>query len=309
MENNLTVSPPPHFKSAESTKNIMLDVIIALIPASAASVIFFGYRSAILIVCCILCAVLSEYIFRKCMKKEITAGDLSAVVTGLIFALNLPPSLPLWMAAPGSIIAIVVIKQLFGGIGRNFVNPAIGAKIILMLSFSGAMTAWDKPFSWIERPFDIFASAPLGSNAATPSLFDMFIGNRGGNIGEICIPALLLGGLYLVVRKIIQPTVPAVFIGTVFCLSLISTRDLTAALTLCMSGSVFFGAIFMATDYTTSPITTKGKLVFAFGCGIITFVIRQIGILPEGVPFAIATMNISAPYIDKIFRKRRKSAF
>lgn len=252
-------------------------------------------------ICC-ACCVLFEWLFCKVTKKKSTIGDLSAVVTGMLLAFNLPVELPVYMAVIGCFAAIVVVKMLFGGIGQNFANPAITARIILMLSFTAAMTTWTAPFAYQNGADAVTSATPLAAEPdALPSLLDMFLGARGGCLGETCIAALLLGGVYLCVRKLIAPTTPLAFIGTVAVLTLLySGFDVNYTLYQLMSGGLFLGAIFMATDYSTTPLTQRGKLIFGVGCGVFTFLIRQFASLPEGVSYSILLMNILTPYIDKI---------
>lgn len=301
-DKKLTVSASPHVRSAQTVSGIMLNVIIALIPALAASVWLFGLR--VLLVCAVTVSVsvLSEYIARKVMKRHNTIGDLSAVVTGLILAFNLPVSIPLWMAAIGSVIAIVVAKQFFGGIGQNFVNPAIAGRIILMVSFPTAMTTWTAPFAYKSTQGTITTATPLAAEESElPSLLKMFLGMRGGSLGETCAAAPIIGGLYLIIRKIISPSIPLSFIGTVAVIMLIAGKgDLSFVAYQLLSGGLMLGAFFMATDYATSPINFKGKIIFGIGCGIITSMIRLFGSLPEGVSFAIILMNILVPHIENL---------
>lgn len=283
---------------SKSTRSIMLDVIISLIPATAVGIYLFGFHAAAIIAVCIISAVVAEYICRKIIKRDNTVGDLSAVVTGLLLALNLPSTLPLWMAALGSAIAIVIIKQMFGGIGQNFVNPAIAARIVLMMSFTKQMTAWVAPLSW-KNGDAVTSATPLGG--AEVEFEDMFFGVRAGCIGETCAAALIAGGVYLVARRVISPTIPLVYIGTTAALMWAFGADPVSQI---LSGGLLLGAIFMATDYTTSPVTFTGKVIFAVGCGLITAVIRQFGSLPEGVSFSILFMNILVPHIDNLTRTR-----
>ena len=279
----------------------MLDVIIALVPASVAAVLIFGLRSLAVIAVCVAAAVLSEFLFNLICKKERTVGDLSAVVTGLLLALNIPSTIPLWQAAIGSVFAIVVVKCLFGGIGQNFANPAITARIFLLLSFSGTMTAAVFP-----QNADIVSGAtPLGvlggQEGTLPSYLDLFLGKCGGALGETCALALLIGGIYLIIRGVITWHTPVVFIATVFLFSLALGQDAVAEI---LSGGLFIGAFFMATDYSTTPNTTWGKVIFGLGCGIITVLIRVYGSYPEGVSFSILLMNILTPYIEKWTRTK-----
>ena len=313
MSKRLTVSASPHVRSNETTTGIMLDVIIALVPALIMSAIYFGTRALVLTAVTVGSAVLAEWVSRKVMKRSNTLGDLSAIVTGLILAFNLPATLPLWMAAIGSIIAIVVVKQMFGGIGQNFVNPAMTARIILMVSFPTAMAKWIVPFenAWSAdavtsaTPMATLASAKGGDLSAVadalPTLTDMLLGKHGGSMGEVCSIALICGGLYLILRKVISPIIPVAFIGTVaVTMFLYSGFNLEYTAYQLLGGGLMLGAFFMATDYTTCPINKKGKLIFGIGCGLITFVIRVFGALPEGVSFSIILMNIFVPHIENL---------
>ncbi len=298
-----TVSPSPHISGKNTTTRIMLDVIIALIPALIAATVYFGLRALLVTATCIVSAVLSEYIAGKVMKRDTTIGDLSAVVTGLLLALNLPVNIPLWMAVLGSVIAIVVVKQFFGGLGQNFVNPAITARIILMLCFAGAMTNWVTP-NFKEVADGVTGASPLGilagGSGQMPTITELLIGLREGSMGETCVIALVLGGLYLIIRKVISPIIPCTFIGTVFVCAFLKEFSLEYALYHVLSGGLFLGAIFMATDYVTSPITKWGKVIFGVGCGLITIAIRIWGSLPEGVSYSILLMNILTPHIDNL---------
>lgn len=292
---NYLVEPAPHIKSSLTTQKVMLHVIIAMLPAVFASAYIYGLRALITVVVCSAVCVLSELIFEKITKRPRTINDLSAVVTGILLAFNLPPTLPLYMAAIGSVIAIVVVKQMFGGIGQNFANPAITARIVLMLSFSSYMTAWSEPFYYKNTVDSVSAATPLVSGKSY-ELFDLFFA-KSGCIGECCNAALLLGGLYLIVTRIINPVTPVAYIGTVALLTWISGGNVTLQV---LSGGLILGAFFMATDYATTPIRTSGKLIFAVGCGVLTFLIRNFGTMPEGVSFSILIMNILTPYIDKL---------
>lgn len=292
---SLLIEPSPHIKSSITTQKIMLHVIIALIPAIIAGTVYFGLRALLIVVLCATFSVLSEYIFNLITKRKQTISDLSAVVTGVILGLNVPPTLPIYMTAIGSAVAIIVIKQFFGGLGQNFANPAATARIVLMLSFTSYMTTWSEPFFY-NNPDAVSAATPLVMEENLPSYFDMFIGNRAGCIGETCVAALLLGGLYLICLRIINPVTPVAFIGTVALLTFVSGGDVLMQI---MSGGLFIGAFFMATDYATTPLTTAGKLIFGIGCGLITVVIRNFGTYPEGVSYSILIMNILTPLIDR----------
>lgn len=310
--NKLTVSASPHVRSSETTTGLMLDVIIALAPAGVAAVIIFGIPALLVIATCVISAVLAEYVSRIVMKRDQTIGDLSAVVTGLLLAYNLPANIPLWMAALGSVIAIVVIKQMFGGIGQNFVNPALAARIILMSSFPGRMSAgafsgtnnigWDIDGATGATPMSFVGLAQGGVDMENaPELMHMFLGTTSGCLGEVSALALILGGIYLIARKVISPIIPCVYVGAVAVIMAIAFGfDMYAVAYEVLGGGLLIGAIFMATDYTTSPITSKGKVVYALGCALITCVIRLFGSLPEGVSYSIIIMNILVPHIENM---------
>ena len=303
--NKLTVSSSPHIHTSNSTQRIMLDVIIALLPTAVAGTVIFGLGSLLVMGVCVATAVLSEFLFNIIVKKEQTVSDLSAIVTGLILALNLRADTPWWQCMLGTVFAIIVVKCLFGGLGCNFANPAITGRIFMMMSFASAVGGGAVPsiveVSSSATPLELISGNKAG---ALPSLWDMLLGLRGGAIGEVCALAILLGFAYLVYRKVIHFETPLIFVGTVFVLSLIITNDLTLSLYQVLSGGLLFGAVFMATDYVTTPITRTGKMVFAVGCGLITVLIRFFGSYPEGVSFAILLMNILSPYIEKWTAKR-----
>ena len=306
--NKLTVSSSPHQKSGDTTTGIMRDVIIALIPAAVAAVIVFGLRALAIIVLSVVSCVLVEFLSRKAMKKEDTIGDLSAVVTGLLLAYNLPATIPFWEVFLGAVIAIVVIKQMFGGIGQNFINPALGARVILMSAFPGKMSAgafadtniigWGADTVTGATPMGLVGLD--GVQAGAPTLGQMFLGTTSGCIGEVSALALLLGGLFLMVRKVISPVLPVAYIATVFVFcTLAQGFDMYAVAYELLGGGLFLGALFMATDYTTSPITKKGKLIAGIFCGVVTCIIRLWGSLPEGVSFSIILMNVFVPYFEE----------
>ena len=291
MKEILTAASSPHILHPETTRGIMSDVVIALAPAAVYGCILFGWQAAAVLAVCIITAVASEFLWNLALKKPQSVGDISAVVTGLLLGMNLPASIPLWQAAIGSVAAIIVVKQMFGGIGCNFANPAIAARIILLVSFPGSMTKFTEPVS------DIVTSAtPLAAESGTYTLKSLFFGMHPGSLGETSAFLLIVGGIYLLLRRVISPVIPLCFIGTVAVMSLISGEDLAVSL---FGGGLMIGAIFMATDYTTSPTTALGKAVFGIGCGIITFVIRKFGALPEGVSYSILLMNILVPYINR----------
>lgn len=300
MDGKLIVSSSPHISSPVKTKNIMLDVIIALIPSLIASIYFFGIRAAIIVIVSVATCVISEYICRKVMKREQTIGDLSAVVTGILLAFNLPSSVPIYVPIIGGIIAIVMVKQMFGGLGQNFVNPALLARIVLMNSFPVLMTTWYPAGSFgadTTATASPLANIAAGAADAIPSYMDMFIGNIPGCLGETSALCLLIGGIYLIVRKVISAIIPVTYIATVFVLSFVLGQDPVAQI---LCGGLFLGAIFMATDYVTSPLTNKGKFIYALCCGIITVLIRVFASLPEGVSYSIVLMNIIVPLIERV---------
>ena len=304
---NLIVSSSPHIRTKTTTQRIMLDVLIALLPATVAGVVLFGWKALAIVGVCVAGAVLSEFLFNLICKKKQTVADLSAAVTGLILALCLPSSTQLWQCALGSVFAIIVVKCLFGGLGCNFANPAATARVFLLIAFAGSVAGG---VATNFTPTDLVAGAtPLeliknGRIEELPRLLDMALGNRGGAIGETCAPALVLGGLYLIIRRVIHWHTPAIYIGTVFLLSLAVTQDPILALYEVLGGGLLIAAFFMITDYVSTPINKVGKMVFAFGCGIITVLIRFWGSYPEGVSFAILLMNILSPYIEKLCTKK-----
>ena len=295
----LFVSSSPHLRSKKTTTGIMLDVIIALMPALVMAVVYFGFKALLLAFICVSSCVLTEYICRKVMKRQNTISDLSAAVTGLLLALNLPADISPFIAVFGCIVAIVVVKQMFGGIGYNFVNPALAARVVLMVSFPTAMTTWTNTrFMGVDA---VTSATPLAAGEGAYSYLDLFLGNIGGSMGEVCTLAILLGGIYLVVRRIISPIIPVVYLGTAAIMSLILGLDPLYQL---MSGGIMLGAVFMATDYVTSPITKWGKVIFGVGLGVLTMLIRTYSNLPEGVSFAILLMNILVPHIENLTKPR-----
>ena len=304
----LSVSSSPHRHSGENTAFIMQDVLIALVPAALMSIVYFGWRSALLIGLCTGTCVLTEYICRRIMKRKQTIGDFSAAVTGVLLAFNLPPTLNPVFAVLGSVFAIAVVKQMFGGIGMNFVNPALAARIFLLISFPSHMSKWTLPFFYMSGndSSDVVSTAtPLAQMASgklETSTLDLFIGLHGGCIGETCTLALLLGGMYLLLRRVITPHIPLAFIGTVALIALIAGQNPIEHV---LSGGVMLGAIFMATDYSTSPVSLKGRIFYGVGCGLLTVVIRRFGGYPEGVTFAILIMNCCAWFIDQLTQPRR----
>ena len=305
--NSLTkVMISPHIHSGKSTGAIMRDVLIALIPATVAGVVIFGLVALLPIVVCVVSCVGFEALFNVITKREQTVGDLSAAVTGLLLGLNVPANIPLWQCVVGSLFAIIIVKCLFGGIGCNLVNPAITARVFMLIAFDAMVIS--------AFPVDSIAGATPLTSGNMPSLMTALLGNYGGSIGETCTLALIVGGVYLLIRRVITWHVPVVFIGTVFVFSLFVTGfDAANALSLTMVGGVFIGAIFMATDYVTSPFTAWGKVLFGLGAGLLTCLIRYFGNYPEGVSFAILFMNILTPYINgwtkhKVFASGGKKA-
>ncbi len=301
---NLIVSSSPHVCNPADTANIMRDVVIALMPALGCAIYVFGLRALLMTVVCAASCVFFEWAYRKALKKEQTIGDWSAVVTGVILAFNLPAGFPIWMAIICGFGAIFIGKQLFGGLGQNFANPAIVGRIVLFVAFATYMTTWPVTSHMSSAILSnagadaMTGATPLAlykMGAATPTHLEMFLGYINGSMGEISALALLIGGCYLVWRKVISPAIPLSFLASVAVFSLIFGRD--PLFDLC-AGGVMLGAIFMATDYVTSPITTAGRIIFGCGCGLITMLIRNFGAYPEGASFAILLMNIITPHID-----------
>lgn len=300
MDKRFETPSSPFTHSGASTQRIMLDVILSLLPATVAAVLIFGAKALTPILSCVIAAVVSEFLFNFITHRKQSVGDLSAIVTGLLLGLNLSTNVPVWQCVLGSVFAIVVVKCLFGGLGHNFANPAITARVFLLVSFAevagGALPKGaDVELVSSATPLELLSTGAEG----LPSLMDMFLGVRGGAVGETCVLALLIGFAYLLIRRVIRWQVPVVFIGSVFVLYLVATGSAVTALYEIMAGGLFLGAIFMATDYQTSPINTKGKVFFALGCGILTFVIREYCAYPEGVSLSILVMNILAPMIEK----------
>ena len=315
----LHISPNPHIhEKGSSTRNIMLDVVIAMLPATIAGIIIFGLKALWITLTCVATAVLAEFLFNLAVGKKQTIGDLSAVVTGLLLALNLSTNVKIWEAVIGSVFAIVVVKCLFGGLGKNLVNPAITSRVFMLLTFGsvGAPVVinplFDLDFLGDAVPEIVAGSTPLASlnqgvegAVNAPSVLQLLVGAHGGTIGETCAIALLIGFAYLVARKVIKWYVPASYVATVFVCYLISGGfDFEFALQHVLAGGLLLGAIFMATDYVTTPITGKGRVVFCVGAGLLTFAIRMFGTFPEGVSIAILTMNLLTPYISDFTKKK-----
>jgi len=299
-EKKLVVASSPHFRAHATVQTIMGDVLIALAPALAAALYFFGFKAFTVIAVCVLASVVSEAAWQKLMGHPQTIKDLSAVVTGLLLAFNLPPTVPLWLAAFGSIFAIIVVKHFFGGIGQNIVNPALAARAMLLASWPVAMTTWAVDGMTTATPLALLKE---GTAAILPTLSDVFIGHVGGCLGETSVLALLLGGAYLLWRKVISWHIPVIYISTVFVLTALLGREgwMTGnPLYESFPGGLMVGAVFMATDYTTSPMTKKGQVIFASGCGILTTLIRLYGGYAEGVSYSILIMNLFVPLIDRV---------
>ncbi len=302
MEGKFRVSSSPHIRSKETISTIMRDVLIALTPAAAFSVYLYGMNALILMVLSVATAVGTEAAIQKMRNQRVTIKDYSAAVTGLLLAMNIPASAPWWMPIVGSVFAVAIVKQLFGGLGHNFMNPALAARAFLIGSWPVEMTSWVAPGA------DAVSTAtPLGMNLlksgqipADLTLLDLLIGTIGGSLGETSALLLLAGGLYLVYRGVISIRIPAMYIGTVFVLTLVlSGFNVMVSLYSLFAGGLILGAFFMATDYSSSPVTAKGQLIFAFGAGLITTIIRFYGGYPEGVSYAIILMNVATPIIEK----------
>ena len=301
------ISSSPHIHTKTTTSTIMRDVLIALAPAAIASVVLYGLKALLILAVCVGTCVISELLFNLITKKKQTVGDLSACVTGALLALSIPATATVWHCIVGSVFAIIVVKCLFGGIGCNFANPAVTARVFLLIAF--AVSIGGGTHTNFENPDLIASATPLalikgGETDALPSLLDMLLGNRAGAIGEGCAIALILGGVYLIARKVINWQTPVIYIGTVFVLSLITLGSFSLAIYEVLGGGLIIAAFFMATDYSTTPINKLGKMVFALGCGLITVLIRFLGSYPEGVSFAILLMNILSPYIEKLCEGR-----
>lgn len=313
----VVVTSSPHIKAEDSTKSLMLDVVLALIPALAVAIFTFGLRALTMTVATIISCVVFEWLYCKVNHKKATIGDLSAVVTGILIAFNVPVAAPIWMPVIGGAFAIIVVKMLFGGIGKNFMNPALGARAFMMASWPALMTTWVQPhqklplFASVEVTDAISTATPLASlkQGILPSEslkgfpMDLFFGQHGGVIGETCALALLVGGIYLLIRKVININIPAAYILTVAVLTFLfpmgDVDRLQWMLSQVLSGGLMLGAFFMATDYVTSPVTPKGQIVFGVGCGVLTVFIRYFGGLPEGVSYSILIMNALVWMIDQ----------
>ena len=298
---NFVVSGTPHVRSKESIQSIMRDVIIALVPATAAGIYYFGLRALILIVAAIISAVFFEWLYEKITKKPVTINDLSAVVTGLLLAMNLPASAPVWVAIVGSAFAIIFAKQLFGGLGQNFINPALAGRAFLLASYPTEMTTWVVP-NGLAADAATYATplAQLKNGTLDASLGQLVLGQVGGTIGETCAIALIIGGIYLLYKHVISWKIPVIYIATVFILfAVIGRHGMRMPLQEIFAGGVMLGGIFMATDYASSPVTPKGQVIFAVGAGLLTYLIRTFGGYPEGVSYSILIMNCCVPLIER----------
>ena len=298
---NFVVSGTPHVRSKESIQSIMRDVIIALVPATAAGIYYFGLRALILIVAAIISAVFFEWLYEKITKKPVTINDLSAVVTGLLLAMNLPASAPVWVAIVGSAFAIIFAKQLFGGLGQNFINPALAGRAFLLASYPTEMTTWVVP-NGLAADAATYATplAQLKNGTLDASLGQLVLGQVGGTIGETCAIALIIGGIYPLYKHVISWKIPVIYIATVFILfAVIGRHGMRMPLQEIFAGGVMLGGIFMATDYASSPVTPKGQVIFAVGAGLLTYLIRTFGGYPEGVSYSILIMNCCVPLIER----------
>lgn len=298
----LKVSAPPHISTRDDIQTIMFDVILALMPAMIAGTYYFGYRVIMVVLVSVLSSVAFEQLWNTAFKKKSTVNDLSAVVSGILLGFNLPVTVPYWLPVVGSFFMIIIVKMCFGGLGNNFMNPALAGRAFLMASWPAIMTkGFVAPFSkldWWNAADAVTSATPLNSEfAGTVSNWDLFVGNVGGCIGETSALALLIGGAYLLIRRIITWRIPVCYIGTVAVISAICGADVPFQL---FAGGLMLGAIFMATDYTTSPVTPLGQIIYGIGCGVMTCVIRFVGGYPEGVSYSILLMNIAAPLFDKL---------
>ena len=299
---NFVVSGTPHVRSKESIQSIMRDVIIALVPATAAGIYYFGINALILIIAAIASSVIFEALCQKIMKKPVTVSDLSAVVTGLLLAMNLPAAAPVWVAIVGSAFAIIFGKQLFGGLGQNFINPALAGRAFLLASYPTEMTTWSVPNGLEVADAATYATplAQLKAGYLDASLGELMLGQCGGTIGETCAIALIIGGVYLLYKHVISWKIPVIYIATVAILfGVIGRQGVRLPLQEIMAGGVMLGGIFMATDYASSPVTPKGQIIFAVGAGLITYLIRTFGGYPEGVSYSILIMNCAVPLIER----------
>ena len=317
----LIATSNPHIRSNETTQTIMRDVIVAMLPALVFACVRFGARALALTAVSVVACVFWEWLYRKLMKKHQTVGDLSAAVTGMLLAFVSPVTMPYWMAVVGAFFAIIIVKQLVGGIGKNFVNPALAGRAFLVGSYAGVMTTWIDPAAGkaplmgsvadivtAATPMAYLKVGDMAGLAEKYEVMDLFIGNCGGSMGEVSALALLVGGAYLIYRKVIGWQIPVAYIGTVAVLSFLFPKTgsgIEFMLYSVFGGGLFLGAIFMATDYVTSPVTKKGQLVFGIGCGLFTVLIRYFGSYNEGVCYSIMVMNLLVPLIEKYTKPTR----
>ena len=302
MDTKLIVSASPHVRSEETTAGLMANVIVALCPCVVASAIIFGMRALLVTAVSVVACVAFEWLYCKLLKRPNPISDLSAVVTGIILAMNVPVGMPLGQLIIGDLVAIVIVKQLFGGIGMNFANPALVGRIVLFISFASSMNKWVFPDAAVDQ---LSSATPLAvADTSKLSLLDLFMGIHGGVLGETCALAIVLGLIYLVATKTISIAIPASYVGSMFIFYLISTRSLHGALVGVLSGGLLFGAVYMATDYVTSPFTFTGRIVYGVCLGVITCIIRFYGNMAEGVSFALLLMNLLVPYINDLTRQK-----
>lgn len=302
MENNFIMSSSPHLHTNVTTRKIMADVIIALLPAAVMGVFFFGLNAALVLVTAVAAAMVSEWAFNKITKRRSTTGDLSAVVTGLLIALNMPPRIPLWMVVIGSAFAIIIVKQMFGGLGKNFVNPALAARCFMLIAWTGAMTTFHEPLADAISSATPLAIMKDGAEGALPSLMQCFVGMKAGTIGEVSAIALIIGFAYLLIKKVVSVKIPLAYLLSFAVLTFFfgkESMNITYLAYQLLTGGLLLGAFFMATDYVTTPTTSKGMVIFGIGCGALTFLIRRFGGYPEGVSFSILLMNLASPLIER----------
>ena len=305
----LVVSSSPHIHTHENVSGIMRDVIISLIPACLAGVLFFGIRSAVVILTAVAACMISEWAYQKITKQETTVSDLSAAVTGVLLGMNMPPSIPLWMVVIGSAFSIVIVKQLYGGLGKNFLNPALAGRCFMVIAWASAMTTFSPAlFSGADA---VSSATPLalmkhGGEGYMPTLMQAFLGVKGGCIGETSGLCLALGFVYLLIRRVVDIKIPLCYILSFVVLTLLFGKrgDFEYALMQVLTGGLLLGAFFMATDYVTTPTTFMGQIIFGIGCGVLTFLIRRFGGYPEGVSFSILLMNIATPLIETATRPK-----
>lgn len=297
MQKKLSVTSSPHLRSGATSKRIMIDVCLALLPAGIAGIILFGAGAAKLIVVSVVSCVLAEFLYQKLTGQKVTVSDFSAVVTGLLLAYNLPADAPIWIPVVGSVVAIILVKQIFGGLGSNFMNPALTARAVLFVSWASIMTSYPATRYMTDA---VSGATPLGmlSNGTPVNLMDLLLGNCAGVLGETCKIALLLGGIYLIIRDVIDWKIPVCILCSVFICFLLKD-GFTAALGQVLSGGLMLGAFFMATDYVTSPVSNSGRIIMGILCGLMVFVIRAFANYPEGTSFAILFMNVLTPLIDR----------